>query len=200
MARRGGRIRLVRECPFGRQGAGGPPGGGERRRDAREPGQPLRDAARDPFPAEGVEVLAEEGHGALDAALMQGDVGEVVQPPRDIGQADCLQLVGHLRRLADRQGGSWFLALSGVPHARLVVLASAQHFAEKIHAYTFPWQGRPNTRVRDLVDLVLPIDTGALDPATTVAALRLTFAQRAIHPLPPALPPPPEAWARRSRR
>ncbi len=54
---------------------------------------------------------------------------------------------------------------------------------------------RPNTRVRDLVDLVLLIETGTLAPAATVAALRLTFAQRATHPLPHALPPPPEAWA-----
>lgn len=104
--------------------------------------------------------------------------------------------------LGDRVAGEpeWleghdFLAFAGVPPARLAVLPSAQHFAEKIHAYTFPWQGRPNTRVRDLVDLVLLIDTGALDPAATVAALRLTFAQRATHPLPQALPPPPEAWA-----
>ena len=77
----------------------------------------------------------------------------------------------------------------------MVALPSAQHFAEKIHAYTFPWQGRQNTRVRDLIDLVLLIDIGALDPATTVAALRLTFARRATHPLPRALPTPPESWA-----
>ena len=71
----------------------------------------------------------------------------------------------------------------------------AQPFAEKIHAYTFPWRDRPNTRVRDLVDLVLLIDTGLLEPAATVTALRLTFARRATHPLPAELPPPPEGWA-----
>ncbi len=90
--------------------------------------------------------------------------------------------------------GHDFLSFAGVPPAQLAVLPPAQHFAEKIHAYTFPWQGRPNTRVRDLVDLVLLIDTAALDPSAAVAALGLTFAQRATHPLPRALPPPPEAW------
>ena len=75
------------------------------------------------------------------------------------------------------------------------VLPAAQHFAEKVHAYTFPWRDRPNTRVRDLVDLALLINTGLLEPTTTVAALRLTFDRRATHPLPAALPPPPTEWA-----
>ena len=104
--------------------------------------------------------------------------------------------------LGDRVAGEpeWleghdFLAFAGVPPVRLIVLPPAQHFAEKIHAYTFPWQGRPNTRVRDLVDLVLLIETGALDPVATAAALGLTFAQRTTHPLPRSLSPPPEAWA-----
>ncbi len=107
----------------------------------------------------------------------------------DVGLGD--QVAGEPEWLV----GHDFLAFAGVPPAQLVVLPPAQHFAEKIHAYTFPWQGRPNTRVRDLVDLVLLIDTGALDPAVTVAALRLTFTGRATHPLPRALPPPPQAWA-----
>jgi len=49
--------------------------------------------------------------------------------------------------------------------------------------------------VRDLIDLVLLIDTGLLEPTATVAALRLTFARRASHPLPTELPPPPGGWA-----
>ncbi len=91
--------------------------------------------------------------------------------------------------------GHDFLAFAGIPPARPVVLPAAQHFAEKIHAYTFPWRDRPNTRVRDLVDLVLLIDTGLLEPVATVAALQLTFARRAMHPLPAVLPPPPEDWS-----
>ncbi len=95
----------------------------------------------------------------------------------------------------ERLTGHDFLGFAGIPPARLAVLSAAQHFAEKIHAYTFPWRDRPNTRVRDLVDLVLLIDTGLLEPTATVAALRLTFARRATHPLPRELPPPPEGWA-----
>lgn len=91
--------------------------------------------------------------------------------------------------------GHDFLDFAGIPPAQLAVLPAAQHFAEKVHAYTFPWRERPNTRVRDLIDLVLLIDTGLLEPTATVAALRLTFARRATHPLPAALPLPPEGWA-----
>jgi len=91
--------------------------------------------------------------------------------------------------------GHDFLGFAGLPPARPAVLPAAQHFAEKVHAYTFPWRDRPNTRVRDLVDLVLLIDTGLLEPTATVAALRLTFARRATHPLPRELPPSPEGWA-----
>jgi hypothetical protein len=91
--------------------------------------------------------------------------------------------------------GHDFLAFAGIPPARSVVLPAAQHFAEKVHAYSFPWRGRPNTRVRDLVDMVLLLDTGLLEPTTTAAGLRLTFARRATHPLPAVLLPPPEGWA-----
>jgi hypothetical protein len=38
-------------------------------------------------------------------------------------------------------------------------------FAEKLHAYTLPRQGRPNARVKDLVDLVLLSVSGTLDAA-----------------------------------
>jgi len=49
--------------------------------------------------------------------------------------------------------------------------------------------------VRDLVDLVLLLDTGLLEQEAIVAASQLTFARRATHPLPRELPLPPEGWA-----
>ena len=94
----------------------------------------------------------------------------------------------------DWLAGHDFLAFAGISPAQLAVLSPAQHFAEKVHAYTFRRADRPNTRVRDLIDLVLLIDTGLLDPTATATALQLTFDRRATHPLPPTLPPPPEEW------
>jgi hypothetical protein len=72
---------------------------------------------------------------------------------------------------------------------------SPQQFAEKLHAYTFPWSGRINTRTKDLVDLVLLIERGIPDVARIRSALLATFATRGTHPLPASLDPPPAAWA-----
>ena len=70
----------------------------------------------------------------------------------------------------------------------------AQQFAEKIHTYTFPWRDRDNTRVKDMVDLVLLVDSGLLEPNRVKRALRATFETRVTHPLPERLPMPPTDW------
>jgi hypothetical protein len=62
-------------------------------------------------------------------------------------------------------------------------------------AYTFPWQDRDNTRVKDLVDLVLLVHSGLLEAAQVRQALQETFRLRATHPLTDELPKPPEAWS-----
>ncbi len=61
----------------------------------------------------------------------------------------------------ERLGGDDLLAFAGVAPASVLALPRAQHFAEKVHAYTFPWVGRTNTRTKDLVDLVLYWSTAA---------------------------------------
>src|SRR5262249_43507487 len=71
----------------------------------------------------------------------------------------------------------------------------AQQFAEKAHAYTFPWAGRTNTRTKDLVDLVLLIERGPPGAAEIRNALRATFTTRGTHPLPEIPGPPPKERA-----
>jgi hypothetical protein len=90
--------------------------------------------------------------------------------------------------------GERLLEFAGVEPARVLAVPCAQQLAEKVHAYTFPWEGRTNTRSKDLVDLVLLIEAGPPDRAEVVRALRATFATRNTHPLPEALPQPPGAW------
>jgi hypothetical protein len=90
--------------------------------------------------------------------------------------------------------GSSLLDFAGIPAARVALYPPAQQFAEKVHAYTFPWQDRDNTRVKDLVDLVLLVDSGLLEPDHVVRALRATFEARKTHPLPLRLPEPPPTW------
>lgn len=90
--------------------------------------------------------------------------------------------------------GDDLLAFSGIEPATVLAIPKAQQFAEKVHAYTFPWSGRINTRTKDLVDLVLLIERGVPDVEAIRAALAATFSARATHPLPEVLPTPPDAW------
>src|SRR5439155_20785709 len=64
-----------------------------------------------------------------------------------------------------------------------------------IHAFTRDYGDRPNTRVKDLVDLVLLIESGLAADAAVADAVRHVFAVRATHPVPEVLPDPPPAWA-----
>ena len=69
-----------------------------------------------------------------------------------------------------------------------------QQFAEKLHAYTLP-RTTPDSLVRDLVDMVLLIQSGTLETSRVVQALHATFGRRATHSVPATLTPPPEEWA-----
>jgi len=90
--------------------------------------------------------------------------------------------------------GSGLLSFAGISPARIALYPLDQQFAEKVHAYTFPWQDRDNTRVKDLVDMILLLDTGRLQPERVKQALRATFGARASHPVPAQLPAPPIEW------
>ena len=87
-----------------------------------------------------------------------------------------------------------WLGFAGIAAPVFPSIAREEHFAQKIHAYTFPRTDRPNSRVKDLVDLVLLIESGRLDHERLKRDLADTFVHRATHPLPPALEPPPDFW------
>ncbi len=106
----------------------------------------------------------------------------------DVGFGDALvgvpeELVGHD-----------LLEFAGVAPARVRAIPKALQFAEKIHAYTFPWTDRVNMRVKDLVDLLILIERGALDTDELRTALHATFERRRRQELPRVLPPPPPQW------
>lgn len=69
-----------------------------------------------------------------------------------------------------------------------------QHFAEKLHALTRDYGARPNTRVKDLVDLLLLIYDGLSPDQDLLDVVRHVFMVRATHPVPSAIPDPPPAW------
>lgn len=91
------------------------------------------------------------------------------------------------------QARDW-LGFAGIAAPVFRSIASEEHFAQKLHAYTFPRTDRPNTRVKDLVDLVLLIERGGMDHERLKRDLTDTFAHRATHALPLALEPPPDFW------
>lgn len=107
----------------------------------------------------------------------------------DVGIGDTL--IGEPERLV----GDDLLAFAEIAPATVLAIPLPQQFAEKLHAFTFPWSDRPNTRAKDLADLVLLIERGRLDPARVADAVRRTFAARRTHVAPTDIPEPPEAWA-----
>lgn len=90
--------------------------------------------------------------------------------------------------------GHELLSFAGIPPARIALLPLNQQFAEKIHAYTIPRGERGNSRVRDLIDLVLLIEHGLPSNEQVIEALRATFDKRGTHALPEKLERPPDSW------
>lgn len=90
--------------------------------------------------------------------------------------------------------GQDVLSFASIPAVRAAALSREQQFAEKLHAYTLPRGERVNTRVKDLVDLVLLIELGLPDDNRVLEALQMTFARRKTHTLPETLDRPPASW------
>ena len=89
------------------------------------------------------------------------------------------------------------LAFAGFPDHQIEAVDPAQHFAEKLHAFTRPHGDRPNSRVKDLPDLLLLVDQGLNPSVELLAAVGHVFAVRSTHELPVELPDPPADWADR---
>lgn len=93
------------------------------------------------------------------------------------------------------QGRDW-LAFAGIHRTTFPAISPEEQFAEKLHAYTLPRTGRPNTRVKDLVDLCLLIEKGDLERQRLAGSIRDTFKRRKTHRVPTTLPEPPPAWSK----
>lgn len=100
----------------------------------------------------------------------------------------------------DWKKGQEFLSFAGIPSPNVALLPLDQQFAEKVHAYSLPRAEHPNSRTRDLVDIVLLMDFGMPDKDLVQKALHATFTRRNTHPLPKKLEPPPKNWEARYRK
>jgi hypothetical protein len=92
------------------------------------------------------------------------------------------------------------LEFAGVPATVVEIIDVHRHAAEKFHAMLRDFGDRENSRVRDLVDLVLLIEHGLLSAPTVAAFARQVWAERdGIEP-PPGLAALPESWLERYER
>src|SRR5882762_8517213 len=91
------------------------------------------------------------------------------------------------------EGRDW-LGFARIASPSLYMIPREQQFAEKLHAYTLPRQGSVNSRVRDLVDMILLIQSGTMGNNKVAEAVRITFDHRKTHDLPKVLPEPPRDW------
>ena len=82
----------------------------------------------------------------------------------DLGAGDDV-----LEPLDEIAGEDW-LGFAGIAPVVAPALSIEQHWAEKRHAYARPREGRPDTRVKDLVDLVLLVERQS--PAPIESSLR----------------------------
>jgi hypothetical protein len=99
-----------------------------------------------------------------------------------------------LEPLETVEGEDW-LAFAGIPAVVVPALSVEQHWAEKFHAYTRPRE-TPNSRVRDLVDLVLILEHEAPATERVSAAVDATFRRRRTHSVPAVVPEPPTGWTK----
>ncbi len=86
-----------------------------------------------------------------------------------------------------------WLGFAGIAPPVIPLISKEQQFAEKWHAYTLP-RDRVNSRVKDLVDMVLILEAGEMDFGAVNNALQKTFERRGTHPLPNIFPDPPTLW------
>lgn len=94
----------------------------------------------------------------------------------------------------DELEGSDLLDFAGIPRPVIRATSRAQHLAEKVHALTRPFDDRINTRVKDLVDLMLLMDMGLPDPPVVKRTVEQIFSVRGTHAIPPTIGNPPATW------
>ncbi len=92
------------------------------------------------------------------------------------------------------------LDFAGIPASVAEIVDVHRHAAEKFHAMLRDFGSRDNTRVRDLVDLVLLVEHHLLAPGQLAEAIRRVWAERDGAEPPAALPALPESWPARYER
>ena len=89
------------------------------------------------------------------------------------------------------------LAFAGMATSTAEVIDVHRHAAEKFHAMLRIYGDRENSRVRDLVDLVILVEHDLLNPQALRNAVDQVWGERDATGRPTAIPPLPESWPTR---
>lgn len=92
------------------------------------------------------------------------------------------------------------LAFAGVAATEVEIVGVDRHAAEKLHGLLRDFGERENTRVRDLVDLVILCEHDLLDASKLAIAVRRVWAERGTKRPPAAFPELPASWPDRYER
>lgn len=103
----------------------------------------------------------------------------------------------HELQATDRVALPNSLDFAGIPATEVEIIDVHRHAAEKFHAMTLDFGDRENSRVRDLVDLVILIENELLAPEKVADATRAVWAERNASEPPLQLPPLPSSWPAR---
>lgn len=96
----------------------------------------------------------------------------------------------------DKIPSKGFLDFAGFGTEEYPAICKEQQFAEKLHTYTLPRpDGIENSRVKDLVDMILLIQSETMTEQRLADALRATYERRATHALSKELKAPSTKWA-----
>jgi hypothetical protein len=106
----------------------------------------------------------------------------------DIGVGDIVLEPAEIFRPRD------WLSFAQIPTATIPIISREQQFAEKLHAYSLPRPQNQNSRVRDLVDMVLLVGTDQISRQKVKKAILGTFKRRGTHAIPSELQAPPKNW------
>ncbi len=117
----------------------------------------------------------------LDGRTFERIVVDVVGSGDDIVHTELLRLPSALE-------------FAGLEPVSIETVDRRQHFAEKLHAFTQTYGDRPNTRVKDLADLILLIDDGLQPGAELRTTTAAVFMARPAGALPDVLPDAPAGW------
>lgn len=86
------------------------------------------------------------------------------------------------------------LAFAGIDAPAIEIIEVHRHAAEKFHEMLKDFGERENSRVRDLVDLVILSEHELLDPAAVAIAVEQVWRERDAVAPPAVLPSLPESW------